>query len=103
MPIIPNNFEIHPNYLELCRKTKNDLQKIENFEIKAGNTYIRFLIPINLIKADFTKGIQIHDTSINLKETLRKDLFKYYHHKQPQNSFEVIFAGLSTKLFDTLM
>lgn len=49
MPVFSSDLQTHPNYLELCRMTKSELQKVENFEIKRGNTYIRFLVPINLI------------------------------------------------------
>ena len=78
-----------PSIYELCRKTCEELKKIENFKIFNLFGEIEFQEPINLLGVDLDKEVTIEKNMINTGEKLNYwSIFKLYNFIIEENEIE---------------
>ena len=78
-----------PSIYELCRKTCEELKKIENFKIFNLFGKIEFQEPINLLGVDLDKEVTIEKNMINTGEKLNYwSIFKLYNFIIEENEIE---------------
>ena len=82
-------YECIPSIYELCRKTCEELKKIENFKIFNLFGEIEFQEPINLLGVDLDKEVTIEKNMINTGEKLNYwSIFKLYNFIIEENEIE---------------
>ena len=82
-------YECIPSIYELCRKTCEELKKIENFKIFNLFGKIEFQEPINLLGVDLDKEVTIEKNMINTGEKLNYwSIFKLYNFIIEENEIE---------------
>ena len=78
-----------PSIYELCRKTCEELKKVENFKIWNQFGEIEFKEPINLLGIDLDKEVTIEEYMMNTGEKLNYwSIFKLYNFKIEENEVE---------------
>ena len=83
-------YKCSPNIMELCRKTCNDLKKIENFKIFNQYGEVEFKEPVNLLGINLNDEIIIEKGMIETGNKLNYwSIFKLYNFNLEKNEIEL--------------